>query len=90
MGNAARCKGCNHRNRFDFYKTGVLPFNIRGNKYRLVVWINYEFFTIYVRFVGTHEQYDRNRRANYIGIRIMSIHRLKTKADYRVWHLNCH
>lgn len=37
---------------------GRVVFNVRGNKYRLVVWINYEFFTIYIRFVGTHEQYD--------------------------------
>jgi mRNA interferase HigB len=39
-------------------KDGRVVFNIRGNNYRLVVWINYEFFTIYVRFVGTHEEYD--------------------------------
>jgi mRNA interferase HigB len=39
-------------------KDGRVVFNICGNKYRLVVWINYEFFTIYVRFVGTHDEYD--------------------------------
>ena len=37
---------------------GRVVFNICGNKYRLVVWINYHFFTIYVRFVGTHKEYD--------------------------------
>jgi mRNA interferase HigB len=33
-------------------------FNIAGNKYRLVAYINYDFHTIYVRFVGTHVEYD--------------------------------
>ena len=39
-------------------KDGRVVFNIGGNKYRLVVWINYDFFTIYIRFVGTHKEYD--------------------------------
>jgi mRNA interferase HigB len=33
-------------------------FNICGNKYRLVVKVRYEFGTIYIRFVGTHAEYD--------------------------------
>ncbi len=39
-------------------KDGRVVFNICGNKYRLVVWINYEFFTIYIRFVGTRKESD--------------------------------
>ena len=34
-------------------------FNIAGNKYRLVVKINYAYRVIYIRFIGTHRQYDR-------------------------------
>jgi len=33
-------------------------FNIGGNKYRLVVAVNYAYRLIYIRFVGTHKQYD--------------------------------
>jgi len=40
-------------------KGGRVVFNIAGNKYRLVVWINYASQIIYIRFIGTHEQYDR-------------------------------
>jgi mRNA interferase HigB len=40
-------------------KDGRAVFNIAGNKYRIVVWINYAYRVVYVRFVGTHRQYDR-------------------------------
>ena len=33
-------------------------FNSAGNKYRLVVWINCPYQTVYVRFVGTRTEYD--------------------------------
>jgi len=39
-------------------RDGRVIFNIAGNKYRLVVWINYPYRVVYVRFIGTHTQYD--------------------------------
>jgi mRNA interferase HigB len=39
-------------------KNSRVVFNIHGNTYRLVVKINYPFRTVYIRFIGTHEQYD--------------------------------
>jgi mRNA interferase HigB len=39
-------------------KNSRAVFNIGGNKFRLVVHINYPYRVIYIRFVGTHEEYD--------------------------------
>lgn len=39
-------------------KDGRIVFNIAGNKYRVVVWINYAYKVVYIRFIGTHTQYD--------------------------------
>ena len=40
-------------------KDGRVVFNIAGNKYRLVVWINYAYRVVYIRFIGTHAQYNK-------------------------------
>ncbi len=40
-------------------KDGRVVFNIAGNKYRLVVWINYAYKIVYIRFIGTHVQYNK-------------------------------
>lgn len=34
-------------------------FNIRGNQYRLIVAVQYQFQIVFIRFVGTHQDYDR-------------------------------
>ncbi|MBW8051614.1 MAG: type II toxin-antitoxin system HigB family toxin [Cytophagales bacterium] len=34
-------------------------FNIKGNTYRLIVKINYDYSIVYLRFIGTHKQYDK-------------------------------
>lgn len=40
-------------------KDNRVVFNIAGNKYRLIVKINYHSKTVYVRFIGTHKEYDK-------------------------------
>ena len=39
-------------------KHNRVVFNIGGNKFRLVTAINYPYRIVYIRFVGTHEEYD--------------------------------
>jgi mRNA interferase HigB len=39
-------------------KEGRVVFNVAGNKYRLVTSINYRYGIVFVRFIGTHKQYD--------------------------------
>ena len=48
----------------EYGSDAVLPdnravFKLRGNQYRLVVRINYATRRVYVRFIGTHAEYDR-------------------------------
>ncbi|BAX56082.1 hypothetical protein PDPUS_3_00001 (plasmid) [Photobacterium damselae subsp. piscicida] len=42
-----------------FVGNNRVVFNIHGNKYRLIVAVNYTFSMVYIRFVGTHAQYDK-------------------------------
>ncbi|OAV69392.1 hypothetical protein Barb6XT_00506 [Bacteroidales bacterium Barb6XT] len=34
-------------------------FNIKGNRYRLIVKISYDYQTVRIRFIGTHANYDK-------------------------------
>ncbi len=40
-------------------KGGRAVFNICGNKYRIVVMINFTVKVVLIRFVGTHAEYDK-------------------------------
>lgn len=47
-----------HRNA-SFLSNNRVVFNIKGNDYRLVVAVRYTSTTMFIRFVGTHAEYDR-------------------------------
>lgn len=42
-----------------FLANNRVIFNIKGNSYRLIVAIAYRFGAIYIKFIGTHQEYDR-------------------------------
>jgi len=47
-----------------FGTADILPgnrvvFNIKGNRYRIVAKINYQTQTVFIRFIGTHAEYDK-------------------------------
>lgn len=41
-----------------FVRGNRVVFNIKGNEYRLVVAVAYPFEALYIKFIGTHAQYD--------------------------------
>lgn len=42
-----------------FLNENRVVFNIGGNKYRLIVRVMYRSRTVYIRFIGSHAEYDR-------------------------------
>jgi mRNA interferase HigB len=47
-----------------YKNASILPnnrvvFNIKGNTYRLVIAMNYAYGITYIRFIGTHHEYDQ-------------------------------
>lgn len=42
-----------------FIGANRVVFNIKGNDYRLIVVVEYQKGRIFIRFVGTHAEYDR-------------------------------
>jgi mRNA interferase HigB len=44
----------------DFLPNNRIVFDIKGNTYRLIVQVKYDpLYLVYIRFVGTHAEYDR-------------------------------
>lgn len=39
-------------------------FNIKGNDYRLIVHVRYDINIVFIRFIGTHKEYDKVDAAN--------------------------
>ena len=48
----------NSFNSVDYIKNQRYVFNIKGNKYRLVAAVKFRPKLVYVRFIGTHSEYD--------------------------------
>lgn len=46
-------------NSADYIGNQRYVFNIKGNNYRIVVVIKFTIKFVYIRFVGTHSEYDR-------------------------------
>jgi mRNA interferase HigB len=42
-----------------FLADNRVVFNIKGNHYRLIVKINYDYQIIWIRFIGSHAAYDK-------------------------------
>jgi mRNA interferase HigB len=42
-----------------FVANNRVVFNIKGNKYRIIVAVQYKFKIVFIRFVGTHREYDQ-------------------------------
>ena len=42
-----------------FLPDNRVVFNIKGNKYRVVAAVQYDFGVVFIRFVGTHKEYDK-------------------------------
>lgn len=44
-----------------FLKNNIVIFNIRGNKYRLVVKVAYKTKIVFIKWFGTHSKYDKKK-----------------------------
>ena len=47
-----------HYGNASFVANNRVVFNIKGNTYRLIVSVAYHYQAVYVKFIGTHAEYD--------------------------------
>ncbi|MBX3164672.1 MAG: type II toxin-antitoxin system HigB family toxin [Bacteroidetes bacterium] len=50
----------------DYVGNDRFVFNIKGNEFRLIVMIHFDIRTVYIRFVGTHAEYDKIKNISEI------------------------
>ncbi|MCB1167466.1 MAG: type II toxin-antitoxin system HigB family toxin [Leptospiraceae bacterium] len=43
----------------DWIPKNKIIFNVKGNRYRLITKVNFKAQIVYIRFIGTPEEYDR-------------------------------
>ena len=53
-------------NSVDYVGNHRFVFNIKGNDYRLVAIISFNAKKVYIRFIGTHSEYDRIKDIEHI------------------------
>jgi mRNA interferase HigB len=58
----------NHYASASFIGRNRVVFNIKGNDYRLIVAIAYRFQAVYIKFIGTHAEYNRIDAATVEGL----------------------
>lgn len=64
-----KIKRCNQKNLTELRQTfpsadlvgDCVVFNVGGNKYRVIVHLDFEVQTMWIRFVLTHAEYDKDR-----------------------------
>lgn len=49
----------NYGGNVSILKNGRVVFDVKGNDYRIVAAINYENGWVFIKFIGTHSEYDR-------------------------------
>jgi mRNA interferase HigB len=53
-------------NSVDYVGNDRYVFNIKGNKYRLIAMIFFDIRTVFIRFIGTHGEYDKIKDCSLI------------------------